>query len=180
MAGESLAALFDGPLAAAISRIGHTWREDPAGIFLEHRATAAARDVLAHLGELVPKPPLGAPVAVGGAIAGDPSQLPSMMAALVLAGEGLRVIDLGPNTPASALLLAAQADSARLAWLSVNHLDKSLDAAAEVAKLTTGLGSCRLIIGGAMASELDLGRSNSPIRGHTMAELAAFGAGLVS
>lgn len=180
LAGESLAELFDGPLAKAMSQIGMTWLDSPDGILLEHRATTAARDVLVHLGQLVPEPPVGAPVAVGGAIAGDPSQLPSMMAALVLMGEGLRVIDLGANTPASALSLAAEAESARLAWLSVNHLSDRVGAAAEVAKLMSSLGSCRLIIGGAMASEIDLGRGASPMRGRTMAELAAFGAGLVS
>jgi len=103
-----------------------------------------------------------------------------MMAALVLMGEGMRVIDLGANTPAAALALAAEAESARLAWLSVNHLGDPAAAAAEVVKLTSSLGSCRLIIGGARASEIDLGRGTLPMRGRTMAELAAFGAGLVS
>ena len=45
--GRTLPALFDGPVRAAMHKVGDLWRHDPRGILVEHRATeicAAAVD----------------------------------------------------------------------------------------------------------------------------------------
>ncbi|MDF1800202.1 MAG: hypothetical protein P1V81_13565 [Planctomycetota bacterium] len=178
LAGEPLAGLFDGPMAAALRQIGELWRKDPRGIFLEHRACAAARDALVALARLIPSPTAGAPTAVGGAISGDTSQLPSMMVSMVLANEGLRAVDLGPDSPAVALIHAAEAESARLVWVSINHMPDESAGRAELRDLAAGLGERKLVIGGATADRLQV--ASTTLRIQTMAELAAFGAGLAS
>ena len=179
LAGEPLASLFDGPLAHGLAAVGELWNSDDSGIFVEHRASAAVRDALAGLGRLVPKPAAAAPRAVGGCLAGDPGQLATAMASLVLASEGLATMDLGADTPASALLHAAGDHDAGLVWLSITHAPQDPSAAqAELDRLREGLGARRLVVGGAGARGLDLGRG--PVAVATMAELAAFGAGLVS
>ncbi len=180
LGGKTLASLFDGPLARGLAAVGELWLSDKdGGIFIEHRATAAVRDALAGLARLVPAPAEDAPRAVGGTLAGDPGQVASAMASLVLSSQGLSTLDLGANTPAGAFAHAAREMDARLIWLSITHPPMDLAAAqAEVDRLRDGIGHRRLVVGGAAAGALDLGLGT--IRVDNMAELAAFGAGLTS
>lgn len=181
LSGETLAALGDGPLASAMAHIGELWTEDPTGIFVEHRASSAARDAIADLARLVPEPPPGAPWAVGGSIAGDTGQLGSMMAAVVLRGEGMQTMDLGANTPAFTLVQAAKETGAKLVWLSITHLPNrgaTHHLRTELDTLVDNLEGTQVVIGGTGL------RDRGPVEGAklilSMGELAAFAAGLVS
>lgn len=116
--GWSLPDLFDGPIAGALHEIGILWQHDARGIFIEHQATTACVEVVNQLRVLLPPPPSGAPVAVGGAPAGDVYLLPSAMAAAVLASTGFEVVNLGADTPAAAFRHAVEAHAPQLLWLS--------------------------------------------------------------
>lgn len=118
LGGERVADIADGPLQAAMERLGELWQERPDGVFVEHRATAICIEAVSRLRALLPVGD-GAPAAVGGAPAGDPYALPTLCAAAVLAEAGFRTTNLGPDTPFEALELAATATRSRLVWVAV-------------------------------------------------------------
>ena len=178
LAGEPVASLADGPIRAAMTRIGALWQHDQRGIFVEHRATDACLQAIDALRTMV-DPPDDAPVALGGALSDDPYVLPSMLAATVLAAEGLRAVNLGPQTPVASLRHAARELQPVLVWISCST---SL-AAATVAELTRFARSLHpaqtaLVIGGRLAGELTAARP--AFAAGTMAELAAFARGRVA
>lgn len=117
--GVPVAALCDGPLRAALTRIGELWRESVEGVMIEHRATAVCVDALATLRTMLPDPEAGAYAAVGGAPTGDPYLVPSMMCATALHDIGMRAVNIGPESPLDVLARAARDERAALAWVSV-------------------------------------------------------------
>lgn len=117
--GRSIAEICDGPICESMARIGELWKSEETGVFIEHRATDICIQALNQL-RLTFEPPDGAPVAVGGAPAGDPYLLPSLMAATVLGAERLRPINLGPDTPPEAFLAACEKHQPVLVWLSIS------------------------------------------------------------
>lgn len=117
--GVPVAALCDGPLRAALTRIGELWRESVEGVMIEHRATAVCVDALATLRTMLPEPDAGARVAIGGAPTGDPYLVPSMMCAAALHDAGMRAVNFGPESPLDVLARAARDERAALAWVSV-------------------------------------------------------------
>jgi excisionase family DNA binding protein len=177
--GRSVAEIVDGPLRAAMTRIGELWIHEPPGIFWEHRATQIAMQALARL-RLLLKVPDDAPVAVGGAPAGDPYLLPSLAVAAVLEGEGLRAVNLGAETPAETLALGAEDHKARLVWLSVSFVE----APDRIREGTLGLlaalaeGGTPLVVGGTQAKKLRLPKSDLLYVGGSMAELEALVKGM--
>lgn len=117
--GIPVTAICDGPLRAAMTRMGELWRESIEGVMIEHRATAVCVDALATLRTLLPDPEPGAPTAVGGAPPGDPYLVPSMMCATALHDVGVRAINLGPESPLDVIARAARDEKASLAWVSM-------------------------------------------------------------
>lgn len=117
--GQSVAEIGDGPIRAAMLRLGELWRHDPAGVFVEHRATNICIQAVDQLRQLV-EPEHPAVTAVGGAPPGDPYLLPSMLVAATLAAEGWHAVNLGPNTPFDSLLHAAEAHGPQLVWVSIS------------------------------------------------------------
>jgi hypothetical protein len=119
LAGRSVAEICDGPLHGALARIGELWRSGgDDGVFVEHRATDICVHALAQL-RLAIDVATDAPAALGGAPPGDPYFLPSMIAALVLASEGMAPVNLGPDTPLAALRAGVARHHPRLVWLAV-------------------------------------------------------------
>jgi methanogenic corrinoid protein MtbC1 len=155
--GESVADLCDGLMRETLHRIGKWWREQDRveGIGVEHEVTDTFIHALGQIRSLVAVPGPNAPVAVGGAIAGDPYIIPSLMAATVLEDLGFDVTNLGPDTPAEVLAATAQRRNADLVWCSVST-DASLDALRREGKelvshfTETGV---RVIVGGRKAKE---------------------------
>lgn len=117
IAGASLSEVCDGPVRAALTRIGDLWHYDQAGVFVEHRATAIVVEVLSLLRTLTVVEE-GAPRAVGCAPAGDPYVIPTLAVATVLADEGFDVTNLGPETPMLSLSLAIERVRPTLVWIS--------------------------------------------------------------
>ncbi|HVV81456.1 MAG TPA: helix-turn-helix domain-containing protein [Kofleriaceae bacterium] len=117
--GVSLAELCDGPVREAMHALGTLWHGGATGIFVEHRATDVCLQALAHLRASF-EPPAGAPVALGGTPENDPYLVPTTMAALVTAAAGLRAVNLGADTPVSALAAAVDHHRPVLVWVSAS------------------------------------------------------------
>jgi len=117
--GTSLASLCDGPVKHAMHTLGELWKHDEGGVFIEHRGTDVALQALAHLRSTF-EPPANAPLALGATPEDDPYILPSFMAAAVVSAAGMRAMNLGPDTPVTALQHATIAHKPRLIWISAS------------------------------------------------------------
>jgi excisionase family DNA binding protein len=176
--GESVAAICDGPILQALEVLGSSWKRRADGIFLEHRATdicLQALDQLRVLAEL----PEDAPVVLGGAPAGDPYILPSVMAATSLVLEGINAVNLGPDTPALSLASAAEHYDVSTVWLSITS-DKSSRSELEryVEELVTAFPRpVTVVIGGRASHKIRHLNVPGVHHGESMAELVAFARG---
>jgi excisionase family DNA binding protein len=119
LAGASVEELCDGPVREAMHTLGELWRHDQSGIFIEHRATDICLQVLAQLRNTF-SPPADGPVALGATPEDDPYLLPTFMAAMVMSSCGLRTVNLGPDTPVSAMAAAAAEHQPSLVWISAS------------------------------------------------------------
>lgn len=178
LSGHSLATICDGPIKEAMWRLGDLWRHDPTGIFVEHRATDICIQTVNQLRLVLPEPGSDI-VAVGGAPGGDPYLLPSLLAATVLAAEGVEAINLGPDTPFDTLRAAAIEHRARLVWLSLSAAveERVLLEALEALSADLAGSGASVVLGGQAAEELDLPRIDNLYRGRSMGELVAFARG---
>lgn len=176
--GESVAALFDGPVAEAMARMGEAWSQGDVGVYVEHIATNICIEAVNQLRLLLPPVPSDAPVALGGAPSGDPYILPSLMVATVLAEAGYRAVNLGADTPAEAWLQAVEAHAPALVWLSVTAPQEPRQARLLVSDTVRPLAASgvSVVLGGQSTSAL----SAAGLRGvevmTSMEALAAFAA----
>lgn len=179
--GLGLAALFDGPVRSAMDRVGRLWEHDSRGIMVEHRATGICVETIAALRGLLPVVDEAAPLAIGGAPHDDPYQLPSMMAAAVLAEAGFRDINFGANTPVELLAQEAIDRKARLVWLSISTEQDQKALRTAIKKLADFLAGhqINLILGGRHSGAC-LPRSMSNVKlVASMSDLAAMGTGML-
>ncbi len=175
--GESIASLCDGPIRAALERIGELWKHSDAGVFVEHRATDICIQLLGQLRATVESAP-GAPVALGATPSGDTHLLPSLMVATVLAAEGYDVVNLGADTPVTALDAALAQHTPLLVWISVT-MPPAQDVANALARLiarerTAGRA---VIVGGRHVARLPIDDRTVEVAA-SMRELAAFARGV--
>lgn len=175
LAGTSLPALFDGPLRAALARIGELWLHGPRGILVEHRATAICVDLVAELRSLLPVPGGDAPIALGCAPEGDPYLLPTMLAGAVLAECGFRDINYGPNTPVKLLAQDAEAHGARLVWLAITYAPDPRPIRLALRALASALAARKvdLVVGGRAAGDCAPRMMPGVAFGTSMGDLAA-------
>lgn len=174
--GAPLAELCDGPMRLALREMGTVWREGPEGIVYEKRAVDVCLQALMEIRATIPDR-IGAPVAVGGAVEGDPYLLPSVMSAVVLADVGFRSLNLGPHVPTAAIIAASQLYPPALVWRSsaIPAVGPSLR---REAKYFASLPSERqpdFVVGGPGFGASDLPREGRVQRLHSMSELAGFG-----
>ena len=148
--GQAVSSLFDGPLLAAIRRVGNLWQHDERGILIEHRATEICIEAVGMLRRLLPPVENGSPLALGGAPQGDPYQLPSMMVGAVLFESGFRDVNFGANTPVELLGKEAIDRGARLVWLSISSPCEPRPLKASLKKLIADLAKHKinLLVGG--------------------------------
>lgn len=174
--GMSLATLFDGPLREVLSTIGEAWREGDGGVVTEHRALDTCLQVVLQLRQALPSPAPGAPVAIGGAPAGDPYLLPSAMAAAVLQECGLAAYNLGPNTPVPVLAAAVERYRAQLVWVSISSEVDASEIGAALAPLRLALreSGVRIVIGGRGLTRHPPGTGQGLEHFCTLAELASY------
>ncbi len=127
LSGTDAASLFDGPITDALARVGEIWKTDQRGVFMEHGATAAFIEVIGQLVALMGVPGEDAPLAIGGAPAGDQHIIPSQMVAAVMAEAGWRSMNMGPNTPIHAILDACEMHQPDLVWIAIKSRISSRD-----------------------------------------------------
>lgn len=180
--GHLISEIIDGPIRAAMTRVGELWHSTPDGIGIEHRATETCIRTLGHMHTLIKEPPAEAPIAVGGAPAGDMHLISSMCVSLVLAEQGWREANLGANTPWDQLARVAKQERASLVWVSITA-EPNTDYARKLKELADDLSreSCQVIVGGRQLNEaitrLQVDNLHSA---RSMVELQSFGRGLLA
>ncbi|MBE7448321.1 MAG: hypothetical protein HS111_05385 [Kofleriaceae bacterium] len=179
LGGESVAALGDGPIRGAMTRLGELWQHAPEGVFIEHRATDCCIQAISALRQMI-EPPEDGPVAVGGAPAGDPYIIPSLLAATTLAAEGMRPVNLGPETPVASLRHAIAAHDPAMVWLSCSSppSDDVVHGAVELARELRARE--RMLVVGGREKEPVVAAARAAYPVNTLAELAAFARGVVT
>ena len=109
LAGEDISELADGPLRTSLAEIGEYWNHRGDGIVIEHRATDTCVRALIRMRNMFDVTETS-DIATGAAIPGDNYMLPSLIASLVAAENGLIARNLGPNTPFESMRIAAEKD----------------------------------------------------------------------
>ena len=118
--------LADLVIAPAMRRVGHDWQTGRIDVWHEHRGTQLCAAAVHQLhAELEMRTERRRPVALGGALQGDPYQLASSLAQLVLLDAGWEAVNLGPNTPFESLGKALRELRPKLIWLSVSHVENA-------------------------------------------------------
>lgn len=156
LSGRSLAELCDGPIRECMHKLGELWKHDVSGIYIEHRTTDICIQSLSYLRSLIRVPGEDAPVAIGGAVSGDPYILPSLMCALVLADVGFREVNLGPETPIDVLVSAAAHYHPKLVWLSVSIQGAPPQVRDQIVALPARMPGTRVVLGGRGVDALSL------------------------
>lgn len=171
LGGEPVASLCDGLMRDAIERLGEVWKLGDEGVFLEHRATDLCLQALAQVRSMLDTP-ADAPVALGGAPTGDPYILPSFMAATVLAAEGFATVNLGSDTPVTAIEHGVRHHAPRLVWVSLTA-PIGLDLANQLARFgEREAGNGRVVVFGGRNHDRVPARTGA-LAAATMRDLAA-------
>ena len=179
--GAGLGWICDVVVRGALARVGELWERGPEGVFLEHRASATCARALEEIRRLLPPVRDAAPLALGGACAGDPYRLPTAMAGLVLAEAGFRDRDLGADTPCEAVLAAIGRHRPALVWLSYSVAPADARAARrELERMAETMGAAVLVVGGRGAGAVPLPAHQGVHRLGSMSELAAFARGVAA
>ncbi|MEM6505083.1 MAG: cobalamin B12-binding domain-containing protein [Planctomycetota bacterium] len=178
---HQMSEIIDGPIRAAMAKIGELWHNNPDGIAVEHRATDICIRTLGYMHSLIKPSDANAPLAIGGAPAGDMHLISSICVSLVLAEQGWREANLGANTPWDQLLGVARQERASLVWVSMTN-EPNADYAKKLGALADELASdpCQIIVGGIQLSDdiLRLNRENLHTA-RSMVELQSFSKGLL-
>lgn len=180
--GHQMSEIIDGPIRASMNQIGELWHNNPDGIGIEHRATDICIRTLGYMHSLLKPPAANAPIAIGGAPAGDMHLISSLCVSLVLAEQGWREANMGANTPWGQLLSVARQEQAALVWVSMTA-EPNTDYAKKLSELATelALDSCQIIVGGRQLGDaitrLNLDNLHTA---RSMAELQSFSKGLLA
>jgi methanogenic corrinoid protein MtbC1 len=120
--GMPVEELADRAIAPALVEIGTDWASGAIDIMEEHRASQMCASALYELKAVIEnRAGHRRPVAVGGAVAGDPTIVPSLLAQIVLIDAGWDAVNLGPNTPFASFVRALDELNPRLVWVCVSH-----------------------------------------------------------
>lgn len=121
--GYSVGVLADAVIAPAMRRLGSDWAAGRATVAGEHRVTQAVVSAVYGLnGRIETTQERGRPVALGCAPEYDHYLLPTLLARMTLVEAGWNAVNVGPNTPFTALLASVDELQPKLVWLSVSHL----------------------------------------------------------
>lgn len=180
--GHAMSEIIDGPIRAAMHHIGELWHNNPDGVGVEHRATDICIRTLGYLHSLIKPPTDNAPIAIGGAPAGDLYMIASQCVSLVLADQGWREGNLGANTPWDQLAGVAKKEKASLVWVSITS-EPNADYAKKLHELANELApqSCQVIVGGRQLNDAILRLNLDNLHtARSMAELQSFSRGLLA
>ena len=149
--GCSVDVLCDALVAPVFVAIGERWSRGAIEIYEERRACELLRQCLYDLSTCLAPTRPKAPRAIGGTLEGDPYDLPTIMAELVLLERGFDARSLGSGLPGATIARAIAELKPRLVWLGVGHADDRRRLVAECAiveRAATAAGAA-LVVGGA-------------------------------
>jgi methanogenic corrinoid protein MtbC1 len=148
-----------GPLGALdalftpfLREVGNAWECGELTIAHEHLASAAVRDVLGWLLQNATHD-RKAPVFVASTVSSELHEFGSMMAAVVAAVAGWRVVYLGPNIPASELVRVAKEARAKIVVMGIVNREGVGELRTELQELRDGLGAHAAIVAGGAATD---------------------------
>lgn len=127
LAEHSVSAICDEVYAAAFREIGDRWACGEAEVYQERRGCEITLRVLHELRTILTPPPTEAPLAIGGAAAGDLYSLGTTMAELVLRDAKWNAVSLGDNLPFGTIAAAIRQQRPRLVWLSCSHIEDEIE-----------------------------------------------------
>jgi len=107
-------------IANTMHRFGEAWDCNELEVYQERRGCDICLRLIYELRQLIAEPAAADPVAIGGAPAGDPYQLPTALIELVLREAGWNATSLGSNLPWETLRQAVRDYRPKLFWLSVS------------------------------------------------------------
>lgn len=146
---EARAFLLD-VVAPIIADISRRWERSELRIAQEHAASALLRNLLGTMMRTQP-PQIGRATAVATTLSGELHEFGALMAALMAAVHGWKVVYLGPNLPATEILHVVEQSDASLLMLSLVD-DRNPGAERELGQLMRGLpADIELIVGGRSA-----------------------------
>ena len=150
LGGASLCEICDGLLAPAFLMIGDRWSHGETEAYQERRACELTLRLLNDLRWTVNPAKPEAPRAIGCTLEGDPYELPTKMAELILLEKGWRAQSLGAGIPVHSIARALTREAPRLLWISVSTVNtvESLRAAIDELHDAATLKTCALAIGG--------------------------------
>lgn len=102
----------------AMHRFGEAWDRNELDVYQERRGCEICMRLIYHLRAKLPNP--SAPIAIGGAAAGDPYQLPTSLVELALREAGWAAQSLGADLPFPSIKRAIDDYQPRLVWLSIS------------------------------------------------------------
>lgn len=175
--GMSIEALADHVIEPAMKRIGLDWEAGRIDVMEEHRGSQLCAASLYELKAML-EYRAGRPCAraVGGAVEGDFSVLPSLLAQMVLLDAGWDAINLGSSTPFPTFMKAIVDLRPRLLWVSIAHVGSEEDFVAAYGKLyqLAEKSGVAVAVGGSGLTELVRSRIPYTTYGDRLGHLAAF------
>lgn len=154
LAEHCISSICDLVFARAFSDIGDRWQCGEAEVFQERHGCEVSLRVLHELRILIPPPPPGAPVAIGGTPEGDQYSLPTTMVELVLRDSKWNAVSLGTNLPFPTLRAAILQHRPRIFWLSVSHIKNEPEFIREYTELYDEFGlDVAFVVGGRAMTE---------------------------
>jgi methanogenic corrinoid protein MtbC1 len=191
LTGESVATLGDRYLSHAMAAVGDIYNHDGQGLFIEHRATEMCLEILHTFQSLIRRSRPNAsgdepisgerPVALGGAVSGDPYRIPSLLVSCVLLDAGYDTVNLGPELPIESLWDALNAYTPRVVWLACSVASAALEfrAITRLGEQLHNRGAALAVGGRGFGGRSGLENKNVQYC-HSMRELSAFARGLHS
>lgn len=150
LSGVPIATICDSVLCPVFHRIGDLWQCGELEVYEERRACEICSRVLHELRRAVGTGPVDGPLAMGGTLDGDPYNLASCMAELVLRDVRWRATSLGHMLPFESLRKAIENDRPQLMWISVTSIRDAEKFASSFNVLfdTATTFGCAIVVGG--------------------------------
>lgn len=173
--------IADEVIAPTMAFVGRQWEHGRIDVGGEHRVSQA---VVATLYELRSRIRANAsanrPVALGGAPEQDHYLLPTLLAKLTLLEAGWDAVNIGPNTPTSALVNAMDLLLPKLIWVSVSYMATETSFERDYHELYQAAQSrgIAVVLGGRALSVEQRTRLPYTTFGDSMGHLAAFACSL--
>ena len=149
-----IVSVSDELLSPIFRSVGEQWECGSVEIYQERRGCELCNRLIHELRRLIQEPEGFAHLAMGGAVSGDGSQIPSQLIEMVFREQGWRTAYLGANLPLSTMLSAARKHMPRVFWLSVTHIEDTESFLSEFAHFSKSLPKgIMLVVGGRLLKE---------------------------